>query len=220
MKSILKINNGLKMKKEFFDKNYYESGPQSGKSLYQNFRWIPELTIPLAHHIVQSMGIMHDQSVMDFGCAKGYLVNAMRLLGIEAYGVDVSEYAISQAMKETNNYIEVIEPFSDSFKYCDHLIAKDILEHIEYGHIETQMEIIRSKCETIFAVIPLGNGSKYIIPAYELDKSHHIRESKEWWHDKFRKAGFHNINVTTDLGPFKANWAEVNSKGNLLVIGS
>jgi predicted TPR repeat methyltransferase len=220
MKSILKINNGLKMKKEFFDKNYYESGPQSGKSLYQNFRWIPELTIPLAHHIVQSMGIMHDQSVMDFGCAKGYLVNAMRLLGIEAYGVDVSEYAISQAMKETNNYIEVIEPFSDSFKYCDHLIAKDILEHIEYGHIETQMEIIRSKCETIFAVIPLGNGSKYIIPAYELDKSHHIREGKEWWRDKFRKAGFHNINVTTDLGPFKANWAEVNSKGNLLVIGS
>ena len=60
------------MDKEFFDKSYYESGPQSEKSLYQNFRWIPELTIPLnAHHIVQSMGIMHDQTVMDFGCAKG-----------------------------------------------------------------------------------------------------------------------------------------------------
>jgi 2-polyprenyl-3-methyl-5-hydroxy-6-metoxy-1,4-benzoquinol methylase len=81
------------MEKEFFDKSYYESGPQSEKSLYQNFRWIPELTIPLAHHIVQSMGIMHDQTVMDFGCAKGYLVNALRLLKLEAYGVDVSEYA-------------------------------------------------------------------------------------------------------------------------------
>ena len=77
------------MDKEFFDKSYYESGPQSEKSLYQNFRWIPELTIPLAHHIVQSMGIMHDQTVMDFGCAKGYLVNALRLLKLEAYGVDL-----------------------------------------------------------------------------------------------------------------------------------
>jgi len=208
------------MEKDFFDKSYYESGPQSEKSLYQNYRWMPELTIPLAHHIIQSMGIMHDQTVMDFGCAKGYLVNAMRLLGIEAYGVDVSEYAISQALKETNGYVKSIEPFSDNFQYCDHLIAKDILEHIEYEHIDKQMEILRSKCETIFAVIPLGNGKKYLIPAYELDKSHHIRESKEWWHDKFKKAGFFNINVTTELGPFKANWAEVNSKGNLLVIGS
>ena len=128
--------------------------------------------------------------------------------------------AISQALKETNGYVKSIEPFSDDFQYCDHLIAKDILEHIEYEHIDKQMEILRSKCETIFAVIPLGDGKKYLIPAYELDKSHHIRESKEWWHDKFKKAGFFNINVTTELGPFKANWAEVNSKGNLLVIGS
>lgn len=208
------------MEKEFFDKSYYESGPQAAKSLYQNYRWMPELTIPLAHHITQSMGIMHDQTVMDFGCAKGFLVNAMRLLGLEAYGVDVSEYAISQAMKETNGYVKVIEPFSDNFRTCNHLIAKDILEHIEYEHIDTQMEILRAKCETIFAVIPLGDGEKYLIPAYEFDKSHHIRESKEWWHDKFKKAGFYNINVTTDLGPFKANWSEVNSKGNLLVVGS
>ena len=208
------------MEKEFFDKSYYESGPQSEKSLYQNFRWIPELTIPLAHHIVQSMGIMHDQTVMDFGCAKGYLVNALRLLKLEAYGIDVSDYAINQAMKETTEYIKAIEPFSDDFAYCDHLIAKDILEHIEYENIDKQMEILRAKCETIFAVIPLGDGEKYLIPAYELDKSHHIRESREWWTDKFKKAGFFNINITTDLGPFKANWTDVNSEGNLLVIGS
>jgi len=208
------------MEKEFFDKSYYENGPQADKSLYQNYRWMPELTIPLAHHIIQSMGIMHDHTVMDFGCAKGFLVNALRLLGLKAYGVDVSEYAISQSMKETSNYIQVIEPFSNDFRTCDHLIAKDILEHIEYEHIDEQMDILREKCETIFAVIPLGDGEKYLIPAYEFDKSHHIRESKEWWHDKFKRAGFHNINVTTELGPFKANWSEVNSKGNLLVIGS
>ena len=208
------------MEKDFFDKSYYENGPQAAKSLYQNYRWMPELTIPLAHHIIQSMGIMHDQTVMDFGCAKGFLVNAMRLLGIEAYGVDVSEYAISQSMKETNGYVKLIEPFSNDFRPCDHLIAKDILEHIEYEHIDAQMSILRDHCETIFAVIPLGDGEKYLIPAYEFDKSHHIRESKEWWHDKFKKAGFFNINVTTDLGPFKANWSSVNSEGNLLVVGS
>ncbi len=37
----------FEMKVDFFDKNYFESGPQTNKSLYQNYRWIPELTIPL-----------------------------------------------------------------------------------------------------------------------------------------------------------------------------
>jgi SAM-dependent methyltransferase len=205
---------------EFFDKSYYENGPQSGKSLYQNYRWVPELTIPLAHHIVQSVGIFKDETVMDFGCAKGYLVHALRLLGHEAYGVDISEYAINEAPKEVSPYVKHIEPYSDTFQYCDYMLCKDILEHIPYEYIDDQLEIIRGKCESIFAIIPLGYNGKYLIPAYELDKSHHIRETKEWWHERFQKAGFFNINVTTDLGPFKANWQDVDSRGNVLIIGS
>lgn len=205
---------------EFFDKSYYESGPQTGKSLYQNYRWIPELTIPLAHHIVQSIGIFKDETVMDFGCAKGYLVYALRLLGIEAYGVDISDYAIRKSPKEVAEYLKKIEPCDDSFQYCDYLLCKDILEHVPYDQLDNQLEILRTKCNTIFAIIPLGENGKYIIPAYELDKSHHIRESEKWWEDKFKKHGFFDISVTTDLGPFKAQWQEVNSKGNLLIVGS
>jgi len=166
------------------------------------------------------MGIMKEQSVMDFGCAKGYLVHALRMLSIDAFGVDVSEYAINEALKESSQYIKKIEPFSDDFKFCDHLIAKDILEHIEYENIGKQLEILRAKCECIFAIIPLGDGKKYTIPAYEFDKSHHIREDQDWWQKKFNKAGFYNIITTTNLGPFKVNWSDIHAEGNLLVIGS
>jgi 2-polyprenyl-3-methyl-5-hydroxy-6-metoxy-1,4-benzoquinol methylase len=205
---------------DFFDKSYYESGPQSGKSLYQNFRWIPELTIPLAHHIVKSMGVMPDETVMDFGCAKGYLVQALRLLGIEAYGVDISEYAISQATKETSKFVKQIQPLSDDFVNCTHVVCKDILEHIDYSDIDKQLEILRAKCDNILVIVPLAKDNKYIITAYELDKSHVIREDKDWWKAKFNKHGFYNISVTTELGPFKQNWADVNSEGNLLIVGA
>ena len=204
---------------EFFDKSYYESGPQTGKSLYQNYRWIPELTIPLAHHILSYTDIHESYTIMDFGCAKGYLVHALRLLGREAYGVDISEYAISQAPKEVNGHVKAIEPQSDNFKYCDLMLAKDILEHIPYDNLEEQLKVIRKQCNRIFAIIPLAKDNKYIIPAYELDKSHYIREDKEWWIDRFNDAGFINFQATTDLGPFKANWQEVDSKGNLLIYG-
>ena len=204
---------------DFFDKSYYEAGPQTGKSLYQNYRWIPELTIPLAHHIVSYTEIPESYTIMDFGCAKGYLVHALRLLGREAYGVDISEYAINQAPKEVSQYVEAIKPQSDDFEHCDLLLAKDILEHIPYAHLADQMKVIRERCNRIFAIIPLAKNNKYIIPAYELDKSHYIRENKEWWIGVFQRAGFVIFESTTDLGPFKANWQEGDSRGNLLIYG-
>jgi|SRR5210317_1778018 len=206
------------MKDEFFNKDYYESGPQSGKSLYQNYRWIPELTIPLAHHIVQYLNIKPEDTVMDFGCAKGYLVHALRLLGIEARGVDISKYAIDNAPKEVSNYVKHILPYAD-FKPSKYVLCKDILEHIPYDCIDKQLSILRACSLYTFAIVPLGEEGKYIIPAYELDKSHFIREPVDWWVNKFIKAGFNIEEATTNLGPFKANWQNVDSRGNLLIIG-
>ena len=205
---------------EFFDKQYFEAGPQAGKSLYQNYRWMPELTIPLAHHIVKYMNIQKYESVLDFGCAKGYLVYALRLLGYDAYGVDVSEYALNSCQHEVEDYLELIKPLDDRYKYHEHIICKDILEHIPYDSIDEQMKILANKCEKLFAIIPLGDGEKYYIDAYELDKSHYIREDVDWWEERFRANGFHNIEVSTDLGPFKANWQDINDRGNALIIGS
>ncbi len=208
------------MEAEFFDKSYYESGPQSGKSLYQNYRWMPELTIPLAHHIADYMNILKYETVLDFGCAKGYLVHAFRLLGYKAHGVDVSKYAISQAMKEVEPYIGRIKPNSDEFgSNWDYIICKDVLEHIPYDSIDINLSNLRKNGKEIFAIIPLAENGKYIVPAYELDQSHYIRENRDWWNEKFKKAGFKVIMSTTGLGPFKANWSEQWPNGNLLIVG-
>jgi hypothetical protein len=70
------------------------------------------------------------------------------------------------------------------------------------------------------AMIPLGDGKKYIIESYEHDKSHFIRESLEWWILKFEDAGWKIQTATHDLGPFKKNWQKVDDKGNGLIIAS
>src|SRR4051794_23312927 len=36
-------------------------------------------------------------TVLDAGCAMGFLVEALRSKGIEAFGIDISEYAIQRA---------------------------------------------------------------------------------------------------------------------------
>src|SRR6476661_8245522 len=39
---------------------------------------------------------LRPSSVLDAGCAMGFLVEALRARGVEAWGIDISEYAISK----------------------------------------------------------------------------------------------------------------------------
>ena len=41
------------------------------------------------------IALFHPETVLDAGCAFGYLVSELRKRGVEAYGFDISDYAIS-----------------------------------------------------------------------------------------------------------------------------
>ncbi|MDD9370982.1 MAG: methyltransferase domain-containing protein, partial [Acidimicrobiales bacterium] len=42
--------------------------------------------------------------VLDAGCAKGFLVQQLRARGVEAFGIDISEYAISEVDDEVQDH--------------------------------------------------------------------------------------------------------------------
>ena len=198
-----------------YDEDYFENGISTGKSLYQNFRWMPELTIPMAYNIVKICECKDDDIILDFGCAKGYLVKALRLLGHNCFGFDISEYAISQAPKDVEKYI-----FSDlkSIEKVNWVIAKDVLEHIPYDKIDEQLEILSNFCNNIFVIVPIGNGEKYNSKAYEMDPTHHIKEDLDWWKQKLNCVGYTVTKATYNMRPFKENWS-IHEKGNGLLIG-
>jgi 2-polyprenyl-3-methyl-5-hydroxy-6-metoxy-1,4-benzoquinol methylase len=167
------------------------------------------------------MNLSDGDKVLDFGCAKGFTVKGLRLLGYKAYGVDVSEYAVSQIEENTRKWCGVIkpqEPLVCAPGGYDWILCKDILEHIPYDKIDEQLKVLRKGGKKIMAMIPLGDGEKYIIESYEHDKSHFIREDVLWWHDRFEGAGFHVTLSTKDMGPFKKNWQKVDNDGNCLIV--
>ena len=85
---------------DFYNEDYYENGLALGCSGYSNYRWIPELTIPMAYHIINGLNISENSRILDYGCAKGYLVSAFKLLGFVE-------------KREKNNW----KNYSDSKKY-------------------------------------------------------------------------------------------------------
>jgi len=194
--------------KTLYNEDYYERGIELGISGYSNYRWIPELTIPMASRICEILNISYNETILDFGCSKGYLVKAFRLLHRESYGVDLSDYAINKAPDDIAKYLTCINKPYDITGIYDWIISKDVFEHIPYENINVWLNILQKSCKNMFCIIPLGDGKKYEIPDYEKDVSHVIKESLQWWNDIFEKNKFTVVKSEYKVKYIKENWTK------------
>ena len=183
-----------------YNYNYFERGIQTSQSLYTDYHWIPELTIPMAMVIIDYLGIERGQRILDYGCAKGYMVKAFRWLGREAYGCDISDYALTNSDPEIRDFLSK-DPPNKEFHYC---ISKDTLEHISLREIKGLLTNIKSN--VFFAIVPLGDGKKYNIPAYELDITHIHRQPLWWWTELFKSKGWKIRSAVPKIPGIKDNW--------------
>lgn len=83
---------------ELYDKKYFDRYSFNFNVVnYSESYEIREYFDNLAKNIVDKF---NPKTVLDCGCAMGYLVSALRRLGVEAFGVDISEYAVSKVEPE------------------------------------------------------------------------------------------------------------------------
>ena len=201
--------------KNLFDEKYFEDGVRSRVSAYENYRWMPERTIREASSIINNIKF---DTVLDYGCAKGFMVHALRLLGKEAYGADVSEYAVENCHPKVKEYLQVIETTEQLTGGWDLIIAKDVLEHIPKDLIPSVLSELRRRCKTLFVAVPLGDGKRYRIREYEMDVTHVVREPEEWWLTTIVDAGFKIKYFDYEFGHLKENWTGNHPHGNAFIV--
>lgn len=106
--------------------SYFVNYWGGGGPYERNERWL-KFFGEVADGIIRDL---HPLSVLDAGCAMGFLVEALDERGIEAWGVDVSEYAISQvddSVKERCSVASLTEPLQRRY---DLITCIEVLEHI------------------------------------------------------------------------------------------
>ncbi len=145
------------------------------------------------------------KTVLDIGCAKGYLVYAFRNLGLEAYGVDISEYATSQGPPEIRNRLFNVDveheqlPFGD--ETFDLVNATEILEHL-INHKSLLSEIRRVlKAQGIVFTAGLRTSRVSIrtlagttdFGRFDSNPTHVNRQPKSFWIREFKSHGFNHI---------------------------
>lgn len=82
---------------------YFDGPREYGYGGYKyDGRWVP-----VAKDIVDHFGLKPGDKVLDVGCAKGFLVKDLVALGIDAQGIDVSQYAIDHSEPEARGRLQV-----------------------------------------------------------------------------------------------------------------
>jgi SAM-dependent methyltransferase len=164
---------------EIYDEDYFERGIQTGKSGYENYRWMPERIYKEVRVVINLLGINPKDKVLDFGAAKGFWVRGFRDYGIDAFGVDISEYALSHSDDYVKDYLSKYPEIPD-MKF-DFIVSRNTLEHIEESELEKILTRFYELTNVVFFTVPLVDPitRKYIMQM--LDTTHKIFWTNEEW---------------------------------------
>ncbi len=163
------------MRDDDFDERYYTHG--CGRPYARDDVWFAFFA-RIADGIVSTIGTGR---ALDAGCAWGLLVEALRDRGVDAYGFDISSYAIAQAAPAIRPYCWQASATDEIDGRYDLIVCQEIFPHLteEDGHAA-----IANFCRHGDAVLFSCSPSDPTAPR------HRNAKRLEFWLRSFERHGF------------------------------
>lgn len=187
---------------ELYDRHYYRH--DCGPTPYDRSPAWHDLFSSFSDHII---GRISPRTVLDAGCAIGLLVEELRLRGVEAWGVDVSEYAIGKVAPAVQEFVRLGDlstglPDGMPLRF-DLITCIEVLEHIPAVEAERALDTICSATDAVlFSSSP-----------QDLDEATHVNvRPPEDWTALFAARGFRRSRLT-DVS-FITPWAMLFERGS------
>ena len=190
---------------DVFTEDYFMRGKEKHLSLYENYHWLGQPTLDMARSIAKHICLDKFQTVLDFGCARGYLVRALREQNYKAWGTDISAWALENSDRNARPFLA--RDFFDGQQF-NWVIAKDVLEHVHDLGITIDGLLNRTR-HGLFAVVPLAatDGAPYVVEDYEKDVTHIHRYTLGTWINKFMRPGW-RVEAQFLVPGVKCNYAQ------------
>ena len=108
-----------------------------------------------AKDLAKHYGLTPGMRVLDVGCAKGFLVYEFKKLGMDVVGIDISEYAVANAMDEVKPFVQVGSAVSLPFpaKSFDLVVSINTVHNLLIGDLFTALQEMER----------VSRGGKYLI---------------------------------------------------------
>ena len=167
-----------------YDKNYFEFLKKNGNDVNFKGAWQRSLV-----RWLNGIFKIRKAKLLEIGCAAGNLVDSFNEFGINAIGVDASEYVINNSPFNKLNLINLpaweVDKLPSKF---DFVFSMETLSHIPEAKIIDSLKAIRSVCNSgaiLFATIKLHNEL--------LDSFESFAVSQEEWKNLLEETGFEDI---------------------------
>lgn len=196
----------------FYGKQYYKAVNPRIDGGYDDIENLRDNLRVLARILLEHFA---PRRLLDVGCSMGFVVEALREQNIEAYGIDLSEYAIAHAPPSIKPYVKVgnvldIDYPDESF---DTVLCSEVLEHLPVDYVDQAIEeLLRVTSGTLILTMPSIGPNEFgpphglcfpsvglvdLVPPDKLDLDkdgrpwggHITLASFKWWTEKLAEHG-------------------------------
>jgi SAM-dependent methyltransferase len=175
-----------------FDREFFDGERRHG---YGGFTYNPRFWQPVVPTFCDHWALTSSSSVLDVGCAKGFMINDFKKIipGIEVAGIDVSEYAISNAMDPISDCVQVGNannlPFAD--KTFDYVISINTIHNLELDECKLALkEITRVARKDAFITVDAYETQEQKDHMYAWNLTAKTILSTSEWKEIFKEVGY------------------------------
>ena len=160
-----------------FDKHYFNGGSKVGGYAHEGYRDFPV-------HWVTAEKVMgfKPSSVLEIGCARGYVLKKIQDQGVPVGGLEISKHCyLTRAIDNITNWDICKTPWPIPDKFFDLCYSVAVLEHIPEKHLESVIKEIDRVSNRGVHGIDFGSHDD------GFDQTHFTLRDKEWWENRFPK---------------------------------
>jgi glycosyltransferase involved in cell wall biosynthesis/2-polyprenyl-3-methyl-5-hydroxy-6-metoxy-1,4-benzoquinol methylase len=170
------LSNLVELTSEFYDEDYYAES--CGLPYTREERHWFDFFGRMAEWIV---GQLQPATLLDVGCAIGMLVEALRERGVDAHGIDISNWAISQVPDALSQFCRVGSITEEIPGHYDLITCIEVLEHLPPSLAEASIaNMCRHADMVLFSSTP-----------DDFDEPTHLNvEPTSYWSTLFLRCGF------------------------------
>jgi SAM-dependent methyltransferase len=159
-----------------FDAYYFDHG--CGTPYGQRQDWLVKYG-RIADFIMRDI---QPKTMLDAGCAYGYMIEVMRQRGVECWGIDISEHAIQNVHPDARPYCRVASVLDPLPQKYELITCIEIVEHMPPGQGEQAVvNLCQYSDDILFCSSP-----------FDFKEATHLNvQPIEYWAEQFAAQGFY-----------------------------
>ena len=160
--------------KHLYNEDYYKTG--NYKNYLSKRKRYEKTAEELVHLLKQIKLDNRDASILDYGCATGFLLDGFTKLGFKnTNGYDISEWALSN-VSDSHNIINM-----NKQNQFDLMTMLDVLEHMPDNEIVEAFNSIKTKVLIVRIPVSVNGGESFHLEVSRADPTHiNCKEKQDW----------------------------------------